>query len=381
MRMIFRGPFLAIALLGALVLSLQGPLLAQENAGGGFLEVEVQPWEDAQRLFRGDPHWLGGDGASSADLGGGRVLWLFGDSFVNLSATGSRRDATMVRNSVAIQHGYDPATARMSFAWKRLGPHPRSFFREQGAEWFWPGSAVRTEGGLLVFLVRVKRADNALGFEPSGWKAVSVPNPDVSPTLWGMRDLAVPDTGGVLVGSASAFVLDGFLYAYGADRGGHAVYAARWKLEDAASGDLSHLQWWMGPDLQWAGTGVPRRRPTPVFSGGQVEFTVHYEPELRGFVQVQTLSLADPCLALRFATTVSSAWSAPMCFFQPPERSAKDLLLYAGKAHKAFAASQAAFTYAVNTLDPDRIMDDMGIYFPVVLKGTIRFRPGREGSP
>jgi hypothetical protein len=381
MRMIFRGPFLAIALLGALVLYLQGQLLAQENACGGSLEVEVQPWEEAQRLFRGDPHWLGGDGASSADLGGGRVLWLFGDSFVNLSFTKSRRDATMVRNSVAIQHGYDPATARMSFAWKRLGPHPRSFFREQGAEWFWPGSAVRTEGGLMVFLVRVKRADNALGFESSGWKAVFVPNPDASPTLWGMRDLAVPDTGGVLVGSASAFVLDGFLYAYGSDRGGQAAYAARWKLEDAVSGDLAHPQWWMGAELQWAGPGVPRKRPAPVFTGGQVEFTVHYEPELGGLVQVQTLSLADPCLALRFAAAVSSAWSGPVCFFQPPERLSQGLLLYAGKAHKAFAGSQVAFTYAVNTLDPDRIMDDMAIYFPMVLRGTIRPRSGGEGSP
>jgi hypothetical protein len=381
MRMIFRGPFLAIALLGALVLYLQGPLLAQENVCEGSLEVEVQPWEEAQKLFRGDPHWLGGDGASSADLGDGRVLWLFGDSFINLSTTRSRRDATMVRNSVAIQHGHDPATARMAFAWKRLGPHPRSFFKEQGAEWFWPGSAVRTEGGLMVFLVRVRRADNALGFESSGWKTVFVPNPEASPTLWGMRDLAVPDTGGVLVGSASAFVLEGFLYAYGSDPGGHAAYAARWKLEDAVVGDLAHVQWWMGPELQWAGPGVPRKRPTPVFTGGQVEFTVHYEPELRGLVQVQTLSLADPCLALRFAAAVSTAWSQPVCFFQPPERSSQGLLLYAGKAHKAFAGSRVAFTYAVNTLDPDRIMDDMDIYFPVVLRGTIRPRPGSEGPP
>ncbi|HOS97287.1 MAG TPA: hypothetical protein PLU54_06495 [Deltaproteobacteria bacterium] len=381
MRTIFRCPFLTVALLGVLVFSLQGPLLAQEKASEGSLEVEVHPWEEAQRLFRGDPHWLGGDGASSADLGDGRVLWLFGDSFVNLSTTGSRRDATMVRNSVAIQHGHDPATARMTFAWKRLGPHPRSFFREQGVEWFWPGSAVRIGRGLLVFLVRVGRADNALGFESSGWKAVFVPNPDVSPTLWGMRDLAVPRTGGVLVGSASAFVLDGYLYAYGSDRGGHAAYAARWKLEDAVSGNLAHPQWWMGPELQWAGSGVPRKMPAPVFTGCQVEFTVHYEPELGGLVQVQTLSLADPCLALRFAATVSSAWSGSMCFFQPPERSSQGLLLYAGKAHKAFAGSQVAFTYAVNTLDPHRIMDDMGIYFPVVLKGTIRPRPDREGSP
>jgi hypothetical protein len=37
---------------------------------------------EADRLFHSDPRWLGADAAFSIDLGGGRVWWLFGDSFV-----------------------------------------------------------------------------------------------------------------------------------------------------------------------------------------------------------------------------------------------------------------------------------------------------------
>jgi hypothetical protein len=46
---------------------------------------------------------VGGDGASSVDLGDGRILWLFGDSWIDPAGPGVRQGARMVSNSVAIQ--------------------------------------------------------------------------------------------------------------------------------------------------------------------------------------------------------------------------------------------------------------------------------------
>ena len=67
--------------------------------------VRASTWPEADRLFRGDLRWVGGDGAYSVDLGNDRILWLFGDSFIAAaSGDGSKR---MVRNSVAIQTGRD----------------------------------------------------------------------------------------------------------------------------------------------------------------------------------------------------------------------------------------------------------------------------------
>ena len=80
--------------------------------------IEAQRWEEADKIFRSDSRWLGGDGATSVDLGHGRVLWLFGDSFIDLSGSGVRRTSDLVRNSIAIQKGYDPTTAEMQFSWK-----------------------------------------------------------------------------------------------------------------------------------------------------------------------------------------------------------------------------------------------------------------------
>ncbi|HNQ85373.1 MAG TPA: hypothetical protein PLP82_06480 [Deltaproteobacteria bacterium] len=363
-----------VALCGA------GFLHAGENPPETGLKISIQPWKEARELFRGDPCWLGGDGASSVELGDGRVLWLFGDSFIDPSGSGSRHNATIVRNSVAIQTGYRPETARMSFSWKVLGNRPRAMFREEGEDWFWPGSGIRLGDALLVFLVRTGWSDNALGFEATGWKAVLVPNPDSTPTLWGMIPLEKPATRGVLVGSASALALDGFLYAFGSDTKGEAVHAVRWPLAEAAAGSLAAPQWWMGPDRQWVRNLALNEKPVPVFQGGQVEFTVHYESDLKVFLQVQTLSLLEPCLAVRVSPAVSRSWSQPACFYRPPEGASSGLLIYAGKAHKVFEGTDLAFTYAVNTTSAEQLMNDMELYYPVVLKGEILVKR-HDGRP
>lgn len=72
-------------------------------------------WPEADKLFHADPRWLGGDGAFSTDLGNGRVLWMFGDSFVAPKAGATRGQSAFIRNSVAIQTGYDPSHASIKF--------------------------------------------------------------------------------------------------------------------------------------------------------------------------------------------------------------------------------------------------------------------------
>ena len=82
------------------------------------VSTSVSTWTEADMLFRRQANWLGGDSSVSVDLGGGRVLWLFGDSFV-ASVTGqSRAESTMVSNTVAIQQGYDPSSAPLKYYWR-----------------------------------------------------------------------------------------------------------------------------------------------------------------------------------------------------------------------------------------------------------------------
>lgn len=81
---------------------------------GAWLDFD---WPEADLLFQRDQYWVGGDGAYSVDLGEGRVLWLFGDSWIDPRGMGSREGATMVSNSLALQNGYDPSQATAEFYW------------------------------------------------------------------------------------------------------------------------------------------------------------------------------------------------------------------------------------------------------------------------
>jgi hypothetical protein len=67
--------------------------------------LQVNPWPEADLLFRTNPKWIGSDCAYSIDLGNKRVLWLFGDSVIAASKKNIRRQSVMIRNSVGIQSG------------------------------------------------------------------------------------------------------------------------------------------------------------------------------------------------------------------------------------------------------------------------------------
>src|SRR5690348_4037569 len=150
---------------------------ASRDVPSGFAATA---WPQADRLFRSNPLWLGGDVAYSVDLGNGRVLWLFGDSFIATTPGQTRRQSTFVHNSIAIENGYDPASASISFYWPMKNGRPTEFAPNEGKVWLWPGDGIRIGSKLLLFFSRVQsdNSKNSLGFRSAGWTAFLVDNPD-----------------------------------------------------------------------------------------------------------------------------------------------------------------------------------------------------------
>ncbi len=88
-----------------------------------------EAWPEADALFHSEPRWLGSDATYGVELGGGRVLWLFGDSFITTSSAHVRSQSVLVRNSVTLQTGADPAHTAMAFAWGQdAAGKPSAFF-------------------------------------------------------------------------------------------------------------------------------------------------------------------------------------------------------------------------------------------------------------
>ena len=94
-------------------------------------KIKVETSEITDKYFTNDPIWRGADGASSVDLGNGKILWLFSDSFICSDSTRSRKKSSIIRNSIAIQEGYDLKPAPVRFYWDKTKKSPQSFFHIQ----------------------------------------------------------------------------------------------------------------------------------------------------------------------------------------------------------------------------------------------------------
>lgn len=336
--------------------------------------LAADTWPQADALFRRNPRWLGGDDAYSVDLGNRRILWLFADSFIATSPANVRREAKLIRNSVAIQHGYDPSLADIKFYWRKSEGKPESFFPESGNIWYWPGHGTRVQNKLLIFLMKVRQADTDLGFEVFGWTAVIISNPDHEPSQWKMSWLNTPANDfEVIIGSASILRINKYIYAYGAEEPGvHDVYVVRWPVHKVVHGDLKDPEWWTGNAGGWVQQSVLTRKPPAVFSNGQTEFTVHYDKSLDQFLQIQTKGFGPAELGWRWSKTLTGPWSELRTFYKPQEASRADALIYAGKAHPRLVGADLVLTYVVNSINFSELISDTSIYYPRFLRATVK---------
>ncbi|MEO2049132.1 MAG: DUF5005 domain-containing protein [Pirellulales bacterium] len=359
----FHLPFLCLSML------VSG---AQECCAENW-SIEGKSWPGADRLFRRDSRWRGADAANSIDLGDHRVLWTFGDSFVDINQDRSQRHrkvATFIRNSIAIQTGYDPTCAEFRPCWQeKQDGTPTSFFRLQGEDNYWPGGGLMLDQKLLLFLIRVRNSNVGLGFSVVGWGAVLIANPQDIPRNWNLKYLSVPqNTLGVMVGSGSSVRIGEWIYSYGSDNSTrHKLFLTRIPVADVSVGDFSSLEWWNGSDTSWRKqTQINTRPPKPIVDDGQTEFTVHYQPKLKSFLLTQFESFPRSPIVIRYARNITGPWSPMQTAFIPEEVdiTGKDTMIYAAKAHPEQATEGLAVTYCTNTFDLATVRTDESVYYP-----------------
>ena len=336
--------------------------------GSGWRETG----EDA--LFHQEPRWLGADGAFTIDLGGDRTLWLFGDTFIATSAADVRTESTMVRNSVAVMTGRDPAMATMQFAWHDGSP-PDSFFAEDGAHWFWPTDGVRVpDGPLVVFLSEIAATPGqGLGFAGAGYRAVAVADPSGPPSGWQPATIPTSPAPFDATAAIACSVVDGdHLVALVADTDAHHEHLARWPLATLAS-DASAPEWWDGS--RWRADATD---PPAVFDGS-TECSLQQVDGLWAYVDSEGFGAST--IGIRTAPALTGPWSDATSVFTPPEDSAPSPFVYAGKGHAILATHEPGanlvVTYADNSFtfadlfDPARVQT---LYWPHFAELALRSR-------
>lgn len=325
-------------------------------------------WPEADLLFQRDAHWVGGDCAYSIELGDERRLWLFGDTWIDPSGRRKREGAAMVSNSLGIQRGRDPSRASIDFFWRADDAgKPAAYFPDADGLRFWPGHGARVGGELVQFLMEVRATNTGLGFEVEGWRAVAIEDIERDPSEWRVTRLETPrNDRRVVIGSGGVLVDGEWLVACGSQEGGaeHDIFAARWKLADVSAHRLERIEWWSGDALGWRAGGEAVRDAQPLFHGGQSEFTVHFDPRTRRYVEVQTRGFGAAELVRRTAPALTGPWSEPELVFTPPQNAFPNVLVYAGKLHPGLAGGASVFTYCTNSFRFEDHFREPWLYYP-----------------
>lgn len=278
----------------------------------------------------------------------------------------------MVRNTVAIQTGRDPSRAKMVFYWGRTADgRPDSFFAADGSHWFWPAHGIRVGDRLVLFLGRLRGTGGGLGFEPAGWRAVMVDNPDDEPSRWRVRALNTRDN--LLgVGASSLIRLGEHIYAFGSQEQvkSFPIHVMRWTVEDVRKGNLLEPEWWAGAGVGWV-TDSSRAPRWAVFENGQSGISVHYDTITRRFLEVQTNGFGSADVTIRSASDLTGPWTAQRMIYRPSEFYQPDIMIYAALAHPELSGGDLLLTYSTNSFRLfEEHMGDSLIYYPRFLRLT-----------
>lgn len=266
------------------------PRTTAPSAGGALARVAgdcaadvvtpAESWVAADGMFRKDPQWRGGDGAHSIPIGGNKVLWTFGDSFIdvqpyspNASVEWSRIGSHFIRNSVAVQTGTDPADPATTFKGYWLGgTSPSDFFAGTATDrWIWDVGGVMVGNRLLVWTG--ERGGAGLGVYEQEI-VVHVDDPAATePDQW-VQNQAFPPSPAAHFGfwpePVSVYQEGGYVYVFytgGGPAGCSApagVRLARFSEADLAAGTFTNRHWWDGSGYRPASTFTPCDGAPPV---------------------------------------------------------------------------------------------------------------------
>jgi hypothetical protein len=360
-----------------LVLAALADLAVRGGTGGPSAPTvaKAEPAPEWDARFAGKRGWIGGDGVASAELGPGRVLWLFGDTLLGSVKDGRRVGAVMVNNTVAVQTGRGKSLAVRFVAGRSKDGKPAAVFTPaDGKGWFWPQSAVRAGKRLFVFLAQVERAGDggALGFKHVGqWLAV-VEDPDAEPEKWRVKQHRLPfaEFGPGLERSwGSAVLVDGpHAYVYGYEERGKGIGKRRLTVARAPAEKPDDFKAWRFHTAK--GWGERAADAAPLVRGLATEFSVGRAPGGKGYVLVYTENGLGDRIRARFAAAPVGPWSAPVLLYRCPEM-AKDrgIFSYAGKAHAwAGGREELLVSYCVNAWDFGRLFRDEAVYRPKLVR-------------
>ncbi|MFW6027505.1 MAG: DUF4185 domain-containing protein [bacterium] len=358
--------------------------------GGPAARPDVPPAQTAERdetaeaaercapWFPIKQGWLGGDAAWSVNLPEGRVLWLFGDTFIGRADVEDRRRAAFISNSIALSVCRGGAFY-LTYYWGGRRGRPAPVFvppeakKTKHSVHYWPLDAFTHNGALYVFLSRVRTIDpdSPLGFTVEGVDLAQIENPELPPERWRITYRKVLHGRAALPGAAVLKRKHHVLLYTPLTRGAnskHSVALARLPYGGLdAPGE--HLQF-LARDGVWR-AGFDARAARRIMARGATELSVQETEDGRFMAVMSEADFPADRIVLRTAPAPEGPWSEDVAVAVIPERMTArgerrmHVFCYAAKAWEpASRITTLMVTYVCNSTDTELLMEDMSLYRP-----------------
>jgi hypothetical protein len=327
--------------------------------------------------------WQGADAAYSIPLPDGRDIWIFGDTLYGKERVVNGQIPRMTHNSL----GISTCDAQGRFHLQYVIRHDAagkalSYFSPKSSEtWYWAMDGFVANHELWVTLLCIrhveKHASAAMDFESCGADLAEVSHLDRDPQRWTVKyHPLVPD--GVKAYPTATAVVDGdsvYLFAL-YESGGRPMLLTRIPLR-GLNQPAAHLEY-LRKDGTWQ-KGLHPETARHVEEDGATEMSVRYHPGLHKWLQV----LMDPQgftgkIFLRTAPAIDGPWTKGEVIYNMPEMQKnhpgwdKDTFCYAAKEHPEFEQpGDLVLTYVCNTMDVPKLVTNLDIYYPQVVRETL----------
>lgn len=343
--------------------------------------------------------WLGADGAYSVPLGGGRILWVFGDTFTGPVGAKSRKQATgFIHNSIAISTCSGLRNCSFQYYWRGKGTSsPKPMFSEGTKDWFWPMDGFVYKGGLYLALMQMHATGQkgAFGFAYSGVQLACIRNYTAPPRQWTVRYQHL-NTGGAAIPGVSIVVGEGpngnpdpsnpkgadyayFFTLVRRKKSGQYMGLLRLPLSQLSrAGRPGNARWeYLRANSTWGAwpdtdTALPHDNAV-VLSPGATEMTVRYHKSTKQWIAVYPVGLAKSA-HYSLSSSMTGPWGKSEKLYTYPEMQPSNpnytpnVFCYAAKEHiELERPGQIFITYACNSTRESEVIDNMGLYHPIVV--------------
>lgn len=308
----------------------------------------------------------GADGFYSVPLPDGRVVWIFGDSFlgtVNPDGTRGKRSPLFIRNAFAVQDGDSLRSLyNVIDGWESSFVIPPDAVKgtmfSEDSLWYWPGDGLVENGKLKVFMSGFYQADTGnWGFQWTGANLATFSLPEI--TLERIDHLDYPGEVEIHWGHAICDEAPDFTYIYGA--GDKYPYVAR-----APKGEiLSPWEFYTG--TEWV-TDSRMAKPMTDFPGSEQFSVIKLNDNYVLLTQCGDFLVSHLYSATSDLPYTGWGNKKELCKIEPL-KPVKDLFAYNPVAHPEFTKEgELLVSYCVNSFNLNDAFEDASKYRPVFIR-------------